>query len=116
MMTLEEASEALQKFVDGYEKVINEEIIKQNGFVQAIKVVLNALRPINREWVEQMRGKFSTIRNVTVGERGELLFDAPSCSRCGHIIIDICNFCPSCGAPMTDEAVNMVMERLEALQ
>lgn len=51
MMTLEEASEALQKFVDGYEKVINEEIIKQNGFVQAIKVVLNALRPINREQV-----------------------------------------------------------------
>ena len=24
-------------------------------------------------------------------------------------------FCPSCGAPMTDEAVEMVMERLEAL-
>ena len=25
------------------------------------------------------------------------------------------NFCPHCGAPMTDEAVQMVMERLEAL-
>ena len=25
------------------------------------------------------------------------------------------NFCPACGAPMTDEAVEMVMERLEAL-
>lgn len=24
-------------------------------------------------------------------------------------------FCPICGAPMTDEAVEMVMERLEAL-
>lgn len=25
------------------------------------------------------------------------------------------NFCPHCGAPMTDKAVDMVMERLEAL-
>ena len=25
------------------------------------------------------------------------------------------SFCPNCGAPMTDEAVEMVMERLEAL-
>ncbi len=25
-------------------------------------------------------------------------------------------FCPICGAPMTDEAVEMVMERLEALE
>ena len=27
----------------------------------------------------------------------------------------IIRFCPSCGAPMTDEAVQMVMERMEAL-
>lgn len=26
------------------------------------------------------------------------------------------NFCPHCGAPMTDEAVDMVMERLEELR
>ena len=26
------------------------------------------------------------------------------------------NYCPNCGAPMTDEAVEMVMERLEALK
>ena len=25
-------------------------------------------------------------------------------------------FCPHCGAPMTDEAVQMVMERMEALK
>lgn len=25
-------------------------------------------------------------------------------------------FCPSCGCPLTDEAVQMVMERLEALK
>ena len=26
------------------------------------------------------------------------------------------NFCPSCGAPMTDKAVDMVMERMEVLK
>lgn len=26
------------------------------------------------------------------------------------------SFCPNCGAPMTDEAVDMVLERLEVLQ
>lgn len=26
------------------------------------------------------------------------------------------NFCPSCGAPMTDEAVEMVIDRLEVLK
>ena len=24
-----------------------------------------------------------------------------------------CDFCPNCGAPMTDEAVEIIMERLE---
>lgn len=48
------------------------------------------------------------------------------CSRCDHIIPDCAGnatpifknenrFCYCCGAPMTDEAVEMVMERLEAL-
>ena len=40
------------------------------------------------------------------------------CSRCEHdldSLEDPNHFCPACGAPMTDEAVDMVMERLEAL-
>ena len=39
-----------------------------------------------------------------------------SCSKCGgrgHLSKK--NFCDFCGAPMTDAAVDMVMERLEAL-
>lgn len=41
------------------------------------------------------------------------------CSRCEHDLdsLEVPNhFCPACGAPMTDEAVQMVMERLEALK
>lgn len=46
-----------------------------------------------------------------------------TCSSCGEKThVDECmgnpiyNFCPFCMAPMTDEAVQMVMERLEALK
>lgn len=46
------------------------------------------------------------------------------CGKCSHVLPDEYDdpdltpkllFCPNCGAPMTDEAVQMVMERLEAL-
>lgn len=40
------------------------------------------------------------------------------CSRCEHDLYsweDPNHFCPACGAPMTDAAVDMVMKRLEAL-
>ena len=80
---------------------------------------LKALRPVSRERVEKVW-------------RGEWIIGEPDglgvpihCSRCGwgsdhadprkwmnyggHI------FCGYCGAPMTDEAVQMVMERLEVL-
>ena len=58
--------------------------------------------------------------------RGEWLHDPETgyehCDKCLHTISldDYLNrkpplFCEMCGAPMTDEAVQMVMERLEAL-
>ena len=38
------------------------------------------------------------------------------CSICGKKYIGLeTDFCQYCGAPMTDKAVDMVMERLEAL-
>ena len=110
-MTREEAIEALQKFVNGYEKNICGEAVRQNGFVQAIKVVISALRPITREQVEKVwRGEWIGIPNMGV-------YDI-ACSKCGYstgIRFWSSDFCPNCGAPMTDKAVDMVMERLEAL-
>lgn len=42
------------------------------------------------------------------------------CRKCGFEIETddpetLSRFCPTCGAPMTDKAVQIVMERLEAL-
>ena len=80
---------------------------------QALDLALSALRPVSREQVEKMRGKFFQAGIDDVAQ------DTWRCSRClaqefGNI--QGINFCPSCGAPMTDEAVDMVMERLEALR
>lgn len=74
---------------------------------------ISALRPITREQVEKMRGKFFQAGIDDVAQ------DTWRCSRClvqefGNI--QGINFCPSCGAPMTDEGVDMVMERMEALR
>ena len=70
-----------------------------------------ALRPVSREWVERMRGEWRSIHGLS----------EYYCSRCGEEFEihtydkDKYRFCPHCMAPMTDEAVDMVMERLEAL-
>ena len=77
------------------------------------------------EWVKRHkhRGGFRRVKGfddmgeqheVTIDERCE--YDDLYCSKCGKQSPDnFLNFCGYCGAPMTDEAVQMVMERLEAL-
>ena len=67
---------------------------------------------ISREQVEKVwRGKWIGIPNTGV-------YDI-ACSKCGYstgIRFWSSDFCPNCGSPMTDKAVDMVMERLEALK
>ena len=71
----------------------------------------NALRPITREQVEKMRGEW-IIEDVGNGDRRK------KCSLCNQPISGWWGrdrFCANCGSPMTDEAVDMVMERMEAM-
>lgn len=47
----------------------------------------------------------------------EAMIDSVRCSKCKTVFqayYGDYQFCPRCGAPMTDEAVDMVMERMEA--
>lgn len=97
------------------------------------EIALSALRPVSRERVEKVwrgewvkrhkhRGGFHRVKGiddmgeqheVTVDERCE--YDDLYCSKCGKQSPDnFLNFCGYCGAPMTDEAVEMVMKRMEA--
>ena len=90
---------------------------------EALSVAISALRPVSREQVEKVwRGEWLNFYND---------FSTAECSKCGELF-DVSDtdenlkvlfdafkkyyrFCPSCGAPMTDEAVELVMERMEAL-
>ena len=91
-----------------------------SGELSFVNAALTALRPVSREQVEKVwRGEWVT------GEP-DVLGVPIHCSRCGwgsdhadqrkwmeyngHL------FCGHCGAPMTDEAVDMVMERMEELK
>ena len=74
----------------------------------ALGMAVDALRPVSRERVERMRGEWIAVGAITC-----------KCSRCQHSELSTRTneylYCPACGAPMTDEAVQMVMEKLEAL-
>lgn len=82
-----------------------EEVIKLND---AVDFALSALRPVSREQVR----------------RSEWVYDKEDdcfvCRNCENSALNnyrqlsvASNFCPNCGAPMTDEAVQIVRQRLE---
>ena len=81
------------------------------------KMANRALRPVSREQVEKMwKGEWIAL--------DECANEGVYCSKCKKKVYRIeyanekmkSSFCPHCGAPMTDEAVQMVMERMEALK
>ena len=82
-------------------------------FMEALGMALSALRPVSRERVENVwRGEWTPGDSICpICEKNK--FDGLD----ADIWADwMPSFCPNCGAPMTDEAVEMVMERLEALK
>ena len=77
------------------------------------------LRTVSREQVEKMRGEWIT-KHYVDGILEGTNFD--ECSKCGYQRVfknpelkTKYMFCPGCGRAMWDEAVDMVMERLEEM-
>lgn len=63
---------------------------------------------VSREQVEKMwRGEWIDAYPGT---------SSCKCTKCGAVQEYESTFCCHCGAPMTDEAMQMVMERLDALR
>ena len=89
-------------------------VMDKDKILTALDMALSALRLplVSRERVEKVW-------------RGEWTSGDPICPVCEKNKFDgldadiwadwMPSFCPNCGAPMTDEAVEMVMERLERL-
>ena len=75
----------------------------------ACQLALTALRPVSREQVEKVwRGEWERITDPYGHLEGFLC-------KCGTQTYSASNFCPHCGGAKTDEAVQMMMNRLEAL-
>ena len=117
MMTREEAITCLQEKYDYCKSFYDlaahpeEDYPEMKKYLQALQIALSALRGPTREQVEKMRGEW-IIENAGDGDRRK------KCSLCNQPISGWWGrdrFCANCGSPMTDKAVDMVMERLEAL-
>ena len=96
-MTREEAIKSLQNIIEYWTYKPTE--------VEAAKMAIAALRPVSREQVEK------------VWRGCEKCNGAGEYSRYAENLTKtlLAKYCPHCGRPLTDEAVQMVMERLEAL-
>lgn len=84
-------------------------------YLYSLDMAIAALRSPTREQVEKVwRGEW--MFPIFVGQT-DANDPRCQCTECGSIETPLARhrFCPHCGAPMTDEAVDMVMERLEEL-
>ena len=116
MMTREEARKHLHDdwYIENGRLYVDGD--KKDAFLEATGMAISALRPVSRERVEKVwspcnfcagakyiTGEVTAVYPVSETHRQETLTEGDF------------DFCPVCGRPMTDEAVDMVMERMEAL-
>lgn len=120
-MTREEAIALFEKQLTAAQVVLDSGFGSnpgENNFLyrrrkEMAEIALAALRPVRRENVEKAwRGEW-------VHKRSPYDYKIFVCKKCekqisiqGEPLI----FCPACGAAQTDEAVEMVMKRLEAMK
>lgn len=135
-MTREEAILLLKQY-QGYEPMDYGQKLRHSFDLtdETVDTLLSALRPVSREQVQKVwrgewvkrhkhRGGFRRVKGiddmgeqheVTIDERCE--YDDLYCPKCGRQSPDnFLNFCGYCGEAFTTAAVDMVMERWEALK
>lgn len=127
-MTREEAIAILQEKYDYCKSFYDlaarpkEDYAETAQYLQALQVALSALRPVSREQVEKVWRGCNNCRTCDSCAYRYIKAEEEPCWSCNANIYSNYKpepnrkFCPACGAPMTDEAVDMVMERMEALK
>ena len=114
-MTREEAIVYFESLLKRFEEMRETETsywgkVHTETTIEAIRTALAALRPVSREQVEKMK------KEPVEGEYDELYAPTYKCPECGFENIGRGNFCRNCGCLHTDEAVDMMMKRWEALK
>ena len=122
-MTREEAIRQLQSLHEHCRSMIHDEY--EDGIwmqdIEALDLALSALRPVSREQVEKVWPGCHKCRTCDSCAYRTIKPEEEPCFSCNTDIYSNYKpepgrmFCSTCGTPMTDEAVEMVMERLEAL-
>lgn len=126
-MTREEAIKQIESLFEHCEAVMTSDEPVWSQDCEALKVALVALRGPTREQVEKAwRGEWEwfdeTVGTPIDGYEREWGW---RCSKCKTVLPDefdnpddspAMRFCQWCGAPMTDEAVDMVTERMEGTE
>lgn len=108
-MTREEAIEVLRRLPIGLMDLSCEQ---KSDLTEALNIALAALRGPTREQVEALRGEWIKRDGYTECSKCEYWYPSGEVEEED----DRTPFCPRCGRPMTDEAVDIVMKRLEALK
>lgn len=123
-MTREEAIKILQKR-QRFCKVISDHAnatIKADELqeVEAIDMAISTLRPVSREMVEKVFPGCPACKNGPPKLHIPAFRAMAVCNQhMDHEAFDIelnSKFCLNCGRPLTDKAVDMVMERMEELK
>ena len=107
-MMLEKAIKLLKQY-QGYEPMFPDGETLKHAFDltdETVDTLLTALRPVGREQVEKVWRGCEKCNGA-----GEYSRYAENLTK-----ILLAKYCPHCGRPLTDEAVDMVMERMEALK
>ena len=110
MMTREEAIKILQHLA---------EIVSSGDYQEAFKMAVSALRPVSREQVEKVwKGcdaceiSCNNCESIYAWDRYGKPQECTGCPENGYKnYTPESQFCEFCGRPLTDEAVQMVMER-----
>lgn len=119
-MTREEAIKQIESLFEHCEAMMTSDEPVWSQDCEALKVALFALRGPTREQVEKV---FPGCDFCNLADFGEFGFEitkhyAKICCALGSWRFpqnEQFLFCPKCGKPLTDEAVDMMMERLEEI-
>ena len=119
MITREEASKHLfdDWYIENGRLCVDES--NRDDFCKALGVGIKALRPVSREQVERMFPGCEKCKSVCHRCLNYPVALYPkACRTCvEHSNYESAsNFCEDCGKPLTDEAMQMVMEKMEALK
>ena len=109
-MTREETIVNLEKLIALFHTASEQsKMVDYSKIIETLEFAAAALRPVSREQVEKMRGDWKFVGS-------DRWNDTYECQQCGCLNMDDQNFCPTCGTPMKDEAVDILWHRLEAMQ